>query len=373
MLVERNAAALTNIHAHRKIRKTAVSLALAAVLAAGGSLNPAGASAETHEAAARYAITPQPVTVDGSSAVIPVIYSEGSTYIGLRALTEHLGLAIDWDAGERAASVTGRGRTLKVYPDTGVYTLNVNRLYGELPILQDGSLYVPLRFLLERLGYGVSYDQASRTIEVETIQENPLQIVTVTTDGGHPLVDAQYPQIEGFADTAVMGKINETLKKENEARIAEGIRQLGEAEKWNSELKTDNPEIETPQSVYSASYVVTYNENGRLSLYSDYYFYGGGAHGSTVRQGYTFDLKTGELLTLQEAAGSKDYVGIINREVQKQIGDTGLYLIAPFESVEPDRDYFLTHEGLVIYFQQYEYTAYAEGMPEFIIPYASFK
>ncbi|WP_426446262.1 stalk domain-containing protein [Paenibacillus sp. S-38] len=360
--------------ARNQVRKTVLSLALAAVLAAGTSLSPAVVSAETYESGASYTIREQPVTVDGKSARIPVIYSEGSTYIGLRALTEHLGLAIEWDGQERAASVTGRGRTLKVYPDTGVYTLNVNRLYGEYPILQDGSLYVPLRFLLERLGYGVSYDEASRTIGVETIQENPLRIVTVTTDGGHPLVDAQYPQIEGYADAAVQQKINDTLKKENEARIAEGIRQLKEADQWNSELKTDNPELEIPPSAYSASYVVTYNENGRLSLYSDYYFYGGGAHGSTVRQGYTFDLKTGESMSLQETAGgSGDYVGIINREIRKQIAGSGLYLLTPFETVEPGRDYFLTHEGVVIYFQQYEYTAYAEGMPEFIIPYDSFK
>lgn len=103
-----------------------------------------------------------------------------------------------------------------------------------------------------------------------------------------------------------------------------------------------------------------------MSLYVDHYQYTGGAHGGIARRGYTFDLKTGKLLTLKAAAADHpDYVTIINRTIQEQIKDTDLPLITPFDTIKPDRDYYLSHEGVVIYFQPYEYTAYAAGMPEF--------
>ncbi|MCZ8520426.1 MULTISPECIES: stalk domain-containing protein [Paenibacillus] len=361
-----------------KRKKTLLTLAFSALLAAGGSLNPPGAAAaEVTTAAAAPSSLPvvqQTILIDGKTAVIPVIYSEGSTYIGLRALTEGLGLAVEWNEAERTASVTGRSRTLKVNPDNGTYNLNGGKMYGEWPLLQDGSLYVPLRFLLERLGYGVTYDEAAKQIGIETIQENQLSVVTVTADSGNPMVEVQYPQVEGFADAAVQKKMNDVLRAQGEAAVAEGIKIVTEAEKGNQEIKSESPEVEIPPSLFSSSYTVTSNEQGKLSLYVDQYQYTGGAHGGTARRGYTFDLKTGELLTLKAAAADHpDYVSIINRTIQNNIKDTELYLLTPFETIQPDRNYYLSHEGIVIYFQQYEYTPYAAGMPEFIIPYSAFK
>ncbi|WP_240489256.1 RsiV family protein [Cohnella thermotolerans] len=111
-----------------------------------------------------------------------------------------------------------------------------------------------------------------------------------------------------------------------------------------------------------------------MSLYVDYYVYTGGAHGMTARQPYTFDLATGNVLTLKEAAeGNANYVPIINAEIAKQIKVRKLELLTPFKTIEADRPFYLNHNGLVIYFEQYEYTPYAAGMPEFVIPLKAFR
>ncbi|MGG6310668.1 RsiV family protein [Paenibacillus macerans] len=79
-------------------------------------------------------------------------------------------------------------------------------------------------------------------------------------------------------------------------------------------------------------------------------------------------------MSLKDAANDNpNYVSIINKRIKEQIKNRNMELLTPFESIEPDRGYFLNRNGVVVFFTQYEYTSYAEGMPEFVIPYAAFK
>lgn len=127
-------------------------------------------------------------------------------------------------------------------------------------------------------------------------------------------------------------------------------------------------------AAFEGAFNVTYNEQGRLSLYVDYYSYLGGAHGITIRVPYTFDLGNGELLTLKEAADyNSKYLSIINASINKQIKERKLPLIAPFNGIKSNRSFYLKHEGIAIAFEQYEYTSYAEGMPEFVTPFEAFE
>ncbi|WP_222708714.1 stalk domain-containing protein [Paenibacillus sp. N3.4] len=321
-------------------------------------------------------VVSQPIVIDGHSSEIQSANVSGSTYIGLRMLIEKLGFTLVWNEEERTATISGHNRTLKMSIDSGQYIVNDNRIYGSSTMLHEGSLFVPLRLIAEQMGYGVSYDAATQKITIDAIKENNLtiQTVKVAKEGSNQSSDIQYPQIAGLADKAVQQKINDFLVSENQARISAGLSAVKKADEENAKIKADNPTIIIPPSTLESSYEVTYNEQNKLSLYSDYYLYTGGAHGTTSRRGYTFDLLTGEQVTLKEAARNQaNYVSQINTIIKKQISDTGLFLLAPFETIEADRDYFLKHEGIVVYFNQYEYTAYAEGMPEFIIPFSSLK
>ncbi|WP_159886137.1 PdaC/SigV domain-containing protein [Paenibacillus puerhi] len=322
----------------------------------------------------RLSVTDWPMMIDGVAALVPAANVEGNTYIGLRALNERLGLGTGWDPEKRAVTVSGKGRTLTFkLDDPYTYSLYGQEIHGLPAIVQDGSTYLPLRFLLERMGYDISYDAPTRTIHISTIEENRLSIQTetISEEGERQSLLVNYPQITGFADKVIQDKINAFLKMEAESQAAGGRLMLASAVGYLDEMEAD---IETPPVSFDGRYTITYNEQGRLSLFVDYYSYTGGAHGLTSRVPYTFDLTTGRVLSLQEAAeGHAQYVSIINEAIHKQIKERELFLLQPFETIEPDRAFFLTHNGIVVFFSQYEYTAYAEGMPQFEIPFGAFR
>ncbi|CAI6074076.1 stalk domain-containing protein [Cohnella sp. JJ-181] len=356
--------------------KTLLTVAIAASLLTAPALasGPAGyASAAT--ASAKYQVTATPFNIEGTKKSIGTINYYGSTYIAVRSINNSLGLTTKYAAG--TVKVEGRGRVLEFNLRSGGLILNGQRLFtGPTPIIQDDTTYLPLRFLLEQMGYEVSYEQATKLIGVKAIQENKLTIQSqeIGADGDGKSLLVNYPVISGYADAAVQQKINAYLKAEASKHATAGAQEMQPAVDGNNKILAENPKAEIRQPSFDGQYTVTYNEKGKLSLYVDYYLYTGGAHGITARVPYTFDLATGDVLSLKAAAGNKEkYVSIINSRIKAQIASRKLSLSVPFETIEADREYFLSHNGLVIYFTEYEYTPYADGMPEFVIPYADFQ
>ena len=336
----------------------AAAIAIAPLLPSGDAVNAA---------ASRYKIIEQAIDVNGTAVTLPAINSEGTTYVALRSLNNQIGLTTKWNKTSNTITVTGRDRELVLNLGDGSAVLNDQQIYGLPAIVQSGTSYVPFRFLLERMGYGVAYDPATKGIGIEEIRENSLTIETqaIKEDKKRQSILVHYPQIAGYANEDAQKKINELLKKDAELNVELAKESLANA------LEGDDGSYEV---TFDGTYTVSYNEQDKLSLYVDYYIYTGGAHGSTARVTYTFDLKTGKLLSLADVTGGKaKYVSIINSHIQKQIQARGLQLLAPFKTIEPDRDFFLKHNGIVVYFGQYEYTPYAAGMPEFEIPYSAFE
>lgn len=325
----------------------------------------------------QYNIINQAIKVDGVQSNLSALNTDNTTYIAIRSLNKSIGLNTDWNKEKQTVTVNGRDRELVLNLQDGSATLNEQQIYGLPAIVQNNTTYVPFRFLLERMGYGVSFDTATKVIGIEAIQENDLRISTaaIKEDGvKKSSLLVNYPQISGFANVEVQKKINALLKSDAELNAEAARKSLDEALGYNEELEAENPDVSYPSVSFDGTYTITYNEQGKLSLYVDYHIYTGGAHGSTARVPYTFDLATGELLTLKEASGNNaKYVSIINDKIRSQIKARGLGLINPFETIEPDRDYFLKHNGVVVYFGQYEYTPYAVGMPEFEIPFEAFQ
>lgn len=315
------------------------------------------------------------MTIDGKSVKLPAANVQGSMYIGLRSLNEQLGLSTDWDPAKQTVTVTGRGRTASLMPENGEYTVNGQTFYGSPALLQEGSVYVPLRFLLEKMGYGISYDPSTGVVGIETIQENGVTVQTgaIEEEGDGWSVRIRYPQMTGYANSDIQNAINAYLKKEAETSAEQGKKELVEAADAFKESAADSNRT-VPLLSSESHYTVSYNEKGLLSLYVDYYVYTGGAHGYPFRLPYTFDLSTGKRLSLADAAGGNpDYVSIVNDAIRTQIREDDLALLTPFETIEPDRPFFLKHDAVVVYFEPYEYTPYALGMPEFEIPFGALR
>lgn len=87
----------------------------------------------------------------------PFIDNQSRTMIPLRIIGERLGHEVGWDNSTRTASIDG-----KVFITIGqkvVKTPNGDVQMDTVAILKDdGRTYVPLRFVVEALGYEVSYD-----------------------------------------------------------------------------------------------------------------------------------------------------------------------------------------------------------------------
>ena len=127
-----------------------------------------------------------------------------------------------------------------------------------------------------------------------------------------------------------------------------------------------------------SEYEIKYHQNNRLSIVSIDYEYAGGIHGLYWYTAFNFDLSTGELLQLPDLfLENGDYTTAINNEIKRQINilkqTDDYWELEPFYSIDPNTpNFYLTPTGIGIYFSLYEYTPYAYGIPEFIIPYSAF-
>lgn len=356
-----------------KMKTRALSLSLAAAIALPAlAVFPAG---DVSAAAAKYPIVSQAFQIEGTTSKIGTINKNSTTYIALRSLNNALGLKTNYKASSRNVEVTGKGRTMEIGLTNGSIRLNGQPVTGPEAIVQNQTTYLPLRFVLERLGYEVAYNNSSKVISLKAIAENNLTVTAkeIGADGNDKSLLVYYPVLSGLQNTEVQGKINAFLKQEADRFIAAGTKQMKPVVDENNKLLAKDPKATIRRPSFDGRYTVTYNEKGLLSLYTDYYVYLGGAHGDIVRAAYTFDLSTGDKLSLKQAANeNSNYVSIINGQIKKQIAARKLPLQVPFNTIKPDRDFFLNHNGVVIYFTEYEYTSFAEGMPEFTIPYAAF-
>lgn len=340
---------------------------LTLTLAAGVLASPALSIFPADQAAAaasKYAITQQFFNINGSKQNIGTLNKNGTTYIALRNLNSALGLTTNFNQSAKMIQVNAKNRVMKINLKNNAMELNGQLLSGPQPIVHNNTTYLPFRFLLEHLGYDVTYQQGTKLIGLEAIKENDLKIQAevIGADGDGKSLMVYYPVISGYSNAAVQQKINTFLKQEIDKTITAASKQMTQA-------VTD----ERPVS-FDGRFTVSYNEKGKLSLYMDYYIYLGGAHGDPIRVPYTFDLSTGAELSLKDVVqGKADYVSVINKHITAQIKTRQVPLQVPFETIKSDRNFFLNRNGVVIYFEPYEYTSFADGMPEFVIPYSAFK
>jgi len=178
-------------------------------------------------------------------------------------------------------------------------------------------------------------------------------------------VKLKVPQIESLKTVSILEKINIELLKDALSFKTE----IESIAKENSQEAIKHGLPNTPYAAFS-DYKVNLNKNNILSLYIDYYQFTGGAHGSTVRKCYNYDLSTGEKLSLNDLfKANASYKEIINKEIENQINkNKGIYFPEYFKGISDDQCFSIDKDNLIIYFQQYDIAPYATGIPEFKIP-----
>ena len=130
---------------------------------------------------------------------------------------------------------------------------------------------------------------------------------------------------------------------------------------------------------FTSDYEVTFNSGCITSLYTDESAYMGGAHGSVTRSSDTWDFASGKRLQLGDFYPGQPFFsqGII-QQIENQaalvIKSSGSpyyedYPALLYSAFRAD-SFFLTQDGVVIYYQQYDIAPYGAGIPEFLIPFS---
>lgn len=143
----------------------------------------------------------------------------------------------------------------------------------------------------------------------------------------------------------------------------------------NSAVKEANATQFGPKYEVSSNFQLPYNNGKLLSIVSTNYLNAGGAHGMSTLVPYNYDITTGKKLALSDMfADGFDYKSMINTTIKADIAkdkDTYFDQGADFKGITDNQGFYISKEGIVIFFQLYEIAPYAAGFRYFEIPMQS--
>ncbi|MBT9172706.1 MAG: hypothetical protein DDT21_01092 [Syntrophomonadaceae bacterium] len=126
-----------------------------------------GATPVVHAADTR----PIRVVVDGTElgGVSPQLVNR-RVMVPYRVVAERLGARVSWNAGERSVTVTDGDTVIRLTAGQAVAASNGRQIrLDTAPVLLDGRLFVPLRFLGTGLGWRVNWEAATRTVQLSSV------------------------------------------------------------------------------------------------------------------------------------------------------------------------------------------------------------
>ncbi len=184
-------------------------------------------------------------------------------------------------------------------------------------------------------------------------------------------VDVNIPVIMNMANTNLQTSLNNGFKQ----AVAELKTELTTNAIDN---KKSAEEMDYPFHRYALyTRAGPYFENSKvLSLYVDYYFYSGGAHGATDRRAYNYDVASGKVLNLKDIFHpGYQYKSLIDAAIRAEISqrpEDFFPLEMGFQGIAEQQNFYLQNDSLIIYFNQYEIAPYAAGIQEFCFPLRDF-
>ena len=172
-------------------------------------------------------------------------------------------------------------------------------------------------------------------------------------------------------------KINRYLEEEQNKNIEY---ENGNVE-WMEEMIEEYGEDGISHSSYSSTLSeIAYFDGRYVSFCQQEYDYQGGAHGMPLWIGLTFDLETGERLSLPDViANSEEELNSIVTEYfaeyingnPEEFWEDALDIVR--DEICFESDFYLTEDGIKFYFHPYDLSSYAAGFPEVTIPYDEFE
>ncbi|GGO05086.1 PdaC/SigV domain-containing protein [Saccharibacillus kuerlensis] len=352
-----------------KLHKT-TQMMTAAVLTV-GLLLPTAAVLETNgvQAAAAAATTQSAKTVkvtwNGKVLGVNAFQAKGDTYVPVKALAKAAGLPLTYDktTGRYTLGTSPNSLVMSIYRGGVWIGANSVGLQSEGKV-KGGTMYVPLSVLRDYASIESSWSAKTGTVALKPTAAAGVTVTqkSIKSTQKDAVVNIRYPQLSG--SEAGIAKINAALKKHAEAFSANFealMKEFGPLPSENMYYEAD------------ANFMVSYNKDGLFSVVmQDYSFYGG-AHGSTIQTGYTFSLDSGKQVTLDQLLkGNPNYRSDIDKKIAAAFKKTDLAFDSnSFKTIGSTPNFYVRNSGITIFFQQYEYTAYAAGIPSFDFTFTS--
>ncbi|MBW4084108.1 PdaC/SigV domain-containing protein [Paenibacillus sp. S150] len=344
-----------NCISKEQARKWGVGFMTAGLLLSGGLL-PAG----TNQAAAAQAKadnSPVVLKVNGKIMQQTGMVQNGKVWVPVTFMRDALGMPLTYDNANKTYTLgKGTSKVRLMVSDYGI-SISVNNFFlNEYEAKNiNNRMFVPFDLISDYLGYKGDWSAATGRLNVISKPQNAIAIKTesIVGDRADAPVKLEYPQFSGLANAEAEQLINDTIKQTFTKFAAE-------AEKEISNKPADDRPYE-----FDGGYVITYNQDGILSLITNQYSYTGGAHGMTYRNAFTFSLKDGKRLLIGDLLkANPNYKKELNAKLSKLIKAEGGYL-GGFGGLNTEKNYYVKDGKLAVFFQLYEYTAYASGFPTY--------
>jgi len=188
-----------------------------------------------------------------------------------------------------------------------------------------------------------------------------------------------YPYLTSEHNLLILDQLNAYYGTKAMIYMNKNVKNLYQQAMVDYEYATAN---QFPVRQYEAyvDFVVTYNRDCILSFYFDRYEYTGGAHGSTIRTSDSWNIALSRPISLSNLFPvgfniREYYINAIIKQIKQEAQNGYMNYFDDYESLVSRylnlNNFYLTYEGVVIYFQQYEIAPYATGIPEFLIPFGA--
>lgn len=187
----------------------------------------------------------------------------------------------------------------------------------------------------------------------------------------------KYPQFISETYQTIAGKLNSLYRTKAVMYERSNVMNLFQMAMVEYEYSVAN-NFPIRQFEAVVDFTVTYNQSCLVSLYFDQYEYAGGAHGLTVRYSDTWNLERSRRMELGDffphQNNYKEFIlQMIDKQIEYKLANEAAMFFDDYEKLVKENfkanNFYLSKEGLVIYFQQYDIAPYAAGLPTFIIPY----
>ncbi len=308
--------------------------------------------------------------IDGQTVILPV-----------RDICQALGYEVRWTEKNGVRKITATKNSETVIFDLTHQTVTYNGHLlsagthnGSGIRLISSQTYIDSGLFSTIFSVAADYSEENNQVTLIKRVENNLNVKTekLTSETEYLTAALQYPQLEGLADEAVQTDVNTVFRQLAETAMATGKKNATEMASYIRDGYTGA--VGKCETVFD--YLVTYNQDGLISIVFIDYQYCGGAHGATTQTAYTIDLTTGLVLSLADVLNNKtDYVPYINasirHEIDRRVATEQLYEFEfdPFVGISSTTGYYLSNDAVVVYFQEYEHFPYACGIQEFAVSF----